>query len=53
MDFVVGKFTANGLHHITKLTSPLLTRGPIDVRNDDEDDTILADLHAISLGFRG
>ena len=53
MDLVVGEFVANGSHRIAKLTSPLLTRGPLDVRNDDKDNNILADLHAISLGFRG
>ena len=36
-----------------EFTSPFLTCGPLDVRNDDEDDNILADLHTISVGFRG
>ena len=53
MDLVVGEFAANGSHRIAKFTSPLLACGPLDVRNDDEDDDVLADFHAISIGFRG
>ena len=53
MDLVVSEFATNGSNRITKFTSPFLASGPLDVRNDDEDDDVLAYFHAISIGFRG